>query len=176
MGRDKALLPFNSYDTLTEYQYERLKPYFKKTYISCKDRKKFNFNANFIEDIETKEHSPLIGFISVFENIEDNAFFTLSVDAPFFNIKDFEKLYRYKDEDYDALIAKEKNGKTHPLCGIYKRSILPLFKEALSKERHKIKDILEKAKTLYIEFEEEKIFTNLNYPEDYQNAKRMLNG
>ena len=36
MGEDKSLLPFSSSNTLIQYQYERLKPYFKEIYISSK--------------------------------------------------------------------------------------------------------------------------------------------
>ena len=36
MGEDKSLLPFGSSNSLIEYQYKRLKPYFKNLYISSK--------------------------------------------------------------------------------------------------------------------------------------------
>ena len=177
MGRDKALLPFGSYDTLLEYQYERLKKSFENIYISCKNGEKLPANLPFIEDLkEIKEHSPLIGLVSVFEKLKEDSVFVLSVDAPFFSAKDFEKLYKYEKNECDAVISKEKNGKIHPLCGIYKRSIFPLLKEALSKNSHKLQEILKKANTLYVESENEKSFTNLNYPQDYENAKRILNG
>ena len=42
MGEDKSLLPFSSSQTLIQYQYDRLKPYFKNIYISSKVDK-FNF-------------------------------------------------------------------------------------------------------------------------------------
>jgi len=47
MGRDKALLPFGGYDTLTEYQYRRLSKIFNRVYISTKNDK-FNFNGQFL--------------------------------------------------------------------------------------------------------------------------------
>jgi molybdenum cofactor guanylyltransferase len=42
MGEDKSLLPFSSSNSLTQYQYERLKPYFKNIYLSSKINK-FDF-------------------------------------------------------------------------------------------------------------------------------------
>jgi len=51
MGEDKSLLPFGSFSTLTEFQLNRLQKMFKNIYISCKKSSKFDFNADFIEDI-----------------------------------------------------------------------------------------------------------------------------
>jgi len=45
MGEDKSLLPFSTSNTLIEYQYKRLKPYFKDIYISSKIDK-FDFLQN----------------------------------------------------------------------------------------------------------------------------------
>ncbi|MDQ1268445.1 MAG: molybdenum cofactor guanylyltransferase, partial [Campylobacterota bacterium] len=53
MGKDKSLLPFGTFDTLTEFQLNRLGKIFKNVYISCKEKSKFNFEAEFIEDIKT---------------------------------------------------------------------------------------------------------------------------
>ena len=47
MGRDKALLPFRGFDSMTEYQIDKFKNHFKKIYISTKNRDKFHFKANF---------------------------------------------------------------------------------------------------------------------------------
>ena len=65
MGRDKSLLPFGGFETLTQYQYERLKKIFANVYISCKNRSKFDFDANFIEDdADFNTYAPTSGFIS----------------------------------------------------------------------------------------------------------------
>lgn len=45
MGEDKALLPFASSNSLTQYQYDRLESYFKNIYISSKIDK-FSFLKN----------------------------------------------------------------------------------------------------------------------------------
>ena len=81
MGRDKSLLPFGGYETLCEYQFQRLQKLFSKVYISTKEQK-FGFEAPLILD-RYPESSPLIGLLSVFETISEDECFILSVDAPF---------------------------------------------------------------------------------------------
>jgi len=59
MGKDKASLPFGSYDTLAEYQYQRLKKIFSDIYIGSKTDK-FDFNAPLILD-RYSVSSPMAG-------------------------------------------------------------------------------------------------------------------
>jgi len=89
MGKDKSLLPFAHYSTLSEFQQERLKPWFKKVYISAKENK-FDFTCEYIED-KTSVSSPLIGLLSILESIEEDEVFVLSVDAPFVDKNVMEK-------------------------------------------------------------------------------------
>ena len=68
MGRDKALLPFGGFETLTEYQIHRLTPLFQSLHVSTRTKDKFGFEASFIEDITTYEaQSPLIALLSIFQ-------------------------------------------------------------------------------------------------------------
>jgi len=57
MGSDKALLPFSTFPTLTEYQLQRFKP-FESIHVSAKNSAKFHFDASFIEDIRSIVNTP----------------------------------------------------------------------------------------------------------------------
>ena len=70
MGHDKALLPFGGYDSLSQYQYEKLQKMFNTVYVSAKDDK-FDFSPQLIED-KYEQSSPLVGLISIFETIDEN--------------------------------------------------------------------------------------------------------
>ena len=173
MGVDKALLPFGSCPTLTEFQLNKFSPYFKSIYISCKNRDKFNFEANFIEDLNKfEDFAPYVGLISVFEKIGSEKIFVLSVDVPFFDIKHFKKLYNSL-EDHEAVIAKSPNG-TQPLCAIYTKKILPILKKLANQKRYRFAYLFEKIDVKFVEFEDEKIFTNLNTPQEYEKAIQTL--
>lgn len=167
MGKDKALLPFGGYPTLSEFQYARLGTLFQKVYISAKDNK-FDFDCTVIKDTY-KESSPLVGIISVFETLNVEEVFILSVDAPFVNRDTIEKLLAHNESDLDAIVAQSPSG-VQPLCGLYKKSILPLAYEQLEKDNHKLGDLLRLANTLYVKFDEDLPFTNLNHPKEYRQA------
>ena len=171
MGKDKALLPFGSYTTLTEFQQERLKPLFRKVYISAKENK-FDFDCEYIED-KALVSSPLIGLLSILEKIEENEVFVLSVDAPFVDEGVIEKILNSNDSSFDVIVAKSPSG-IQPLCGLYKKSILPLIYHQLEANDHKLQSLLKLAKTNYVPFVDDLSFTNLNHPHEYEKALNSL--
>jgi len=174
MGEDKALLPFGTYATLSEFQHQRLSKFFSKVYL-CAKKDKFDFVCSVITD-KYKETSPLVGIISIFETLKVEEVFILSVDAPFVNQTVIEAMYKEEQKESlesDVIVAKSPSG-TQPLCGIYKRSILSLAYQQLEKNNHKLHDLLSIAKTLYVPFEEDKPFSNLNHPEEYQEALKIF--
>jgi molybdopterin-guanine dinucleotide biosynthesis protein A len=171
MGKDKALLPFGSYPTLTEFQQTKLNSIFDKVYISAKENK-FDFDCMVIEDKYT-ENSPLVGIISIFETLVAEEAFILSVDAPFVNNETIQRLLEHNQTPLDAVVAQSPNG-VQPLCGIYKRSILPLAYAQLAKGNHRLGDLLRLANTLFVKFDEDTPFTNLNHPHEYKKALRTF--
>jgi len=171
MGRDKSLLPFGNYSTLSEFQQERLKPWFKKVYISAKENK-FDFNCECIEDKQPM-NSPLIGLLSILESIEEEEIFVLSVDAPFVDQNVIEKILDSNDMSCDAIIAKSSSG-IQPLCGLYKKSILPFIYRQLESDNHKLQALLALAQTHYVTFDNDLPFTNLNHPHEYEKALNSL--
>ena len=172
MGEDKALLPFGGFSTLTQYQYNKLSQLFSHVYISTKNSTKFDFEANFIEDIEDV-YAPTLGFISAFKTLKVDAFFAISVDTPFITQEIFSKIINTDKKNYNATIAK-LNGKVQPLCGIYHQTLLNDFEEMLREDRHKLGFLLQKKETKYVAFEDENLFLNLNHPHEYTKALNLL--
>ena len=167
MGEDKSLLPFGKYPTLAEYQHSKLSRLFKEVYLSSKESK-FDFACKVIQDT-LDASSPLIGLISIFETLQEDEVFILSVDAPFVNEEIIERLLKENVKMFDIIVAKSPNG-VQPLCGIYKRSLLSLAYTQLEKGNHRLNDLLSLARTHFVQFEEDAPFTNLNHPEEYQEA------
>ena len=173
MGEDKALLPFAGYKTLTQYQYAKLSKIFTTVYISCKDSTKFDFDANFLEDIKKDTFAPTVGFITAFETLSCKKFFALSVDTPFIEKEEIEKIFLEDCDKNDAIIAKTEEG-IQPLCGIYHISLEKYLKKMLTEENHKLGYLLKSVNTKYVYFEQTESFLNLNHPHQYQEALKLI--
>jgi len=171
MQTDKALLPFGGFVSLAEYQYERLNEFFSKVYISSK-KNKFDFKVEIIEDVN-KVSSPLVALVSIFETLDCEEIFVLSVDAPFVEKFVIEKLYEAKRLTDDVVVIESKNG-LEPLCAIYRRSFLNKAKMALKNNEHRLQSLFEVLDVNSVFIEDEKFFMNLNYPSEYEVAKKML--
>lgn len=167
MGRDKALLPFGNEESLAAYQYHKLGRFFGQVYLSTKEDK-FSFDAPLIYDI-AKESSPLVALISAFETLQCDELFVLGVDIPFVGEEIIRRLYAHRDAAHDAVIAKSPQG-LQPLCGFYRKSILPTARAHLQEDIHKLQHLLRKADTLALPIESETAFRNLNTPEEYRSA------
>jgi len=175
MGEDKALLPFSTFSTLTEYQHSRLSKIFKNVYISTKEKEKFDFNANFILDETSKEgvYAPTAGFIASFKVLDTEKIFVISVDSPFVNAKEIERLLIADTKDCNATIARTK-ANIQPMCGIYHASLLNSFILMQENDSHKLGYLLKNSKTNYVDFQDEKVFLNLNHPHEYKEALDLL--
>jgi len=175
MGEDKALLPFGGFSTLAEYQYTRLSTIFEDVYISCKDKKKFPFNAKFIEDnIKSELFAPTAGFLATFQFLNNRAFFALSVDAPFVDEEIINRLIYADKAEFDVTVAKTEQG-IEPLCGIYHASLQKEFCLMQEQNNHKLGYLLKNVKTQTLFFDNTMSFLNMNYPDDYQKALQILN-
>ena len=169
MGQDKSLLPFGGYPTLAEFQYTRLKKLFSHVAISTKSADKFDFKGSFILDPKEVDYAPTAGFVSVFKAFDYERIMVLSVDTPFVDESVFKTLLDADNEDIDAVIARTATG-SHPLCGIYHRSLLGEFERMLREGDHRLGKLLASANTIYVDFNNEELFANLNHPHEYQEA------
>lgn len=176
MGEDKSLLPFGDFETLTQFQLSRLSKIFKTVYISCKSKNKFAFEANFIEDALTDSvFAPTAGFVAVFKELKDESFFALSVDAPLIGEEIIVKLLEEdaKNQNVDATIATSPYG-MEPMCGIYHRSLESEFVNMLEINSHKLGILLKNANVIFVFFEDAQPFLNLNTPDEYKEALKLI--
>ncbi len=174
MGRDKSLLPFCGFSTLAEFQYRRLKPHFKRVYLSTK-QEKFPFEAPMIlDDPDKKIYAPTAGLLRIFDVLEEDMAFVLGVDIPFVGVEEISRLTdAAKNRTLDAVVAKTPGG-VHPMCAIYNRSILPYIQKSAEEGKYRLMDILEAANTRYVDFPFDDPFFNINRPEEYASALKNL--
>lgn len=174
MGRDKALLPFGETPTLAQYQYARLAPLFTQTCVSVKTPDALpGALPTLPDDPRFKDAAPTVGFITLFTTLDAERAFVLSVDAPFVHEAVIASLLRSDREGLDAVIARTPGG-IHPLCGIYHRSLLPTFESMAETGDHALGKMLRTKKVVYVDFDDETRFANLNHPHEYDAALKRV--
>jgi len=105
MGEDKSLLPFKKFNTLIEYQHNKLSKIFSTVYISSKSNK-FEFDANLLIDESQEIHSPMIALKSILSKITSEKVFIVTVDVPLIKKETFDTLIE-QSNPYTFTIAKD---------------------------------------------------------------------
>jgi molybdopterin-guanine dinucleotide biosynthesis protein A len=173
MGEDKSLLPFASYDSIIEYQYERLKPYFKDVYISSKvDKFDFKFNKNKYLLLDNSEiYSPIIALQTILNKINNKKVFIITVDNPLVSIESIKKII---DESINSDICVAKTEKIHNLCGVFSNHSNNKITTMIELDIHKVGYLLKNSITKYIQFDNDNEFINLNEKFEYEKAIKII--
>ena len=144
MGEDKSLLPFSTSKTLIQYQYDRLKPYFKNIYISSKVDKFDFLEKNFLILDENKDiFSPILALDTIFKKFENQKIFIITVDTPLVSIDSISKLID-ASINYDICIAQTE--KIHNLCGVFSSNISLTIKTMIEYDIHQVAYLINKNK------------------------------
>ena len=172
MGQDKALLPFGGCATLAEYQYRRLEALFPTVRLSAKGAAKFGFAAEVVTDGEDL-FAPTVALKAILEQSTTDAVFVLAVDIPFVGEREISRLMEADSAETDVVVAADSRG-NHPLCGIYKKRLIPWLERAIAADNHRLNDLLASVNSREVLFEESRPFINLNRPEEYDAALEAL--
>ena len=143
-------------------------------------------NWKVISDIYPN-HGPIGGIHAVLSVCKSDALFIVTCDMPLLKSSLAQKLcdIMCESEDasrtvegtvsdhvvYDAVIAVEEDGKVHPLCGVYRKSALPILEEQILSDRNKMMSVLEKLHVKYMTVDssiETQQLWNINTPQDYK--------
>jgi molybdopterin-guanine dinucleotide biosynthesis protein A len=166
MKRDKALLPFGAYKTLVEYQFERLQKIFKDVYISWKTPKVEILAQHSIFDLQeySEVSAPIVALYSVMKKLEnEKKIFVLSVDSPFFSEEAICKLVEKSEKN--LITSPTLKGKYEPLLSVYSTSLIQQIENKLQNGEYKLNSLFTKAHL--VEFENENLFTNMNFYNEY---------
>ena len=171
MGEDKSLLPFDDKSTLTQYQFDRLKPYFKDIYISSKIDKFDFLDKNRLLLDESEVYSPIAAIDAILNKLDEEKVFIITVDTPLVSIDSISKLISSSD-NYDITVAKTI--RTHNLCGVFSKSIKNTTEKMLNDDFHKVGFLLQNNKTNIIQLPNDDEFINLNHKEDYFKSLNLI--
>lgn len=114
---------------------------------------------------------PLAGLHAAFCAVDSEALLVLPCDLPFFTKQAAEYLLDHMPEDADALVCMDSTGRIHPLCGIYRRPVLPALEARLKAGELRVMSFLYSLNWKGLQDAEilpDKLFINVNSPEIYR--------
>jgi molybdopterin-guanine dinucleotide biosynthesis protein A len=173
MGEDKSFLPFSTSNTLIEYQYQRLKPYFKDIYISSKTDKFDFIDKDFLILDENKDiYSPILALDTIFDKFKNQKIFIITVDTPLVTIESISRLIK-ESENYDICIAQTE--RTHNLCGVFSSNISLSIETMITNNIHKINYLIKNNEYNLVYFPDNSEFININNKYEYEMALSYIN-
>ncbi|MGL2591820.1 molybdenum cofactor guanylyltransferase MobA [Helicobacter pylori] len=166
---NKALMPFESYSSLLEYQYSRLLKLFKQVIISAK--KSYELNAPYLLERESGLFSPLFGIHNAFLTLQTPYIFFIPIDTPLVSFESIKALCGI--QNFSVVYAKSPT-KEHYLISLWHQSILNALSYALKTQNYRLSDLVKNTSSVAINFNQEEEFLNLNTLKDYELAVQIL--
>ncbi|MCH4609594.1 molybdenum cofactor guanylyltransferase MobA [Helicobacter pylori] len=166
---NKALVPFESYSSLLEYQYSRLLKLFKKVIISAK--KSLELNAPYLLERESDLFSPLFGIHNAFLTLQTPYIFFIPIDTPLVSLESIKALCGIKN--FSVIYAKSPT-KEHYLISLWHQNTLNALNYALKTQNYRLSALVKNTSSTAINFDKEEEFLNLNTLKDYELAVQIL--
>ncbi|GAA8923423.1 molybdenum cofactor guanylyltransferase MobA [Helicobacter pylori] len=166
---NKALMPFESYSSLLEYQYTRLLKLFKKVIISAK--KSYELNAPYLLERESDLFSPLFGIYNAFLTLQTPYIFFIPIDTPLVSFESIKALCGIKN--FSVVYAKSPT-KEHYLISLWHQDIFNALSYALKTQNYRLSDLVKNTSSIAMHFNKEEEFLNLNTLKDYELAVQIL--
>lgn len=177
MGIDKSMLEYHG-QPQSEYLYEQLSRIFlhyneeqKGVYLSV--REDINASRNIITD-KFKGLGPFGGICSAFMENPNTAWFVIATDVPYVNRKMIHHLLKHRNPKKIATAFKGKDNKfPEPLITIWEPKAYPILLNYLSQGYSCPRKVLINSDVEIVEVDNYYI-QNVNTPEDYEKAKKVL--
>ena len=175
-GKNKALATAGGESFLEKLS--RAGADFEERLLSANDPKLAQGTDFVVVKDRYEDAGPMSGIYSALLEAKSEAILTVPCDLPEFSAELADFMRKRMPPDADAMICVDSSGKKHPLCGIFKKSCLPVLKAHLDTSRLKIMGMLEMLNTVYLDVSasfEDRVFWNINTPQElaaYQEEKR----
>lgn len=149
---------------------------------------KLNFKLERVADLYTLQSS-LAGLHAALFYASSDWVLVVACDLPFVGKALFERLAWRREDNLAAIIPFDIGGKAQTLCALYRRdAALAIVEQMLAEDEKRVRVLIEKLllsqnlKVRFVEFAEladlpnaEKLFVNLNTPEDLQGVNQSKN-
>lgn len=115
------------------------------------------------------ECGPMGGLHAILSTCKSEVMFCVSCDMPFLEHSLVEELCKYLSDDTEAVIAVTQDGRKHPLCGLYRKSVVSVLEEQILSGNYRMMGVLDKIKVNYVTITSQNTqqLRNINTPQEY---------
>ncbi len=183
MGRPKAALLVEG-ETLLDRQIRLLRSVVRRVVVvgGC-PAYSTDFNVTLVPDREAGR-GPLAGIYTALLETRREFNLVLGCDLPFVNRPLLEWLARRAiASGSDVTVPRSREGRLQPLCAVYRRRALYAVRTTLAAGENKPRSFFPKIRCTVVPWPElahtgfrPSVFDNLNTPEDYEHARKRVEG
>jgi molybdopterin-guanine dinucleotide biosynthesis protein A len=120
------------------------------------------------------KRGPLGGIMAALAHVQTDWFFAVAGDAPFVDAAHVERLSARRNDTCDAIVPRHPTGQVEPLAALYRRSAYMREGERVLGETAALRDVVAHLRTIYVDVEDARIFTNVNTPADYDALRAAI--
>lgn len=126
---------------------------------------------------ENKDIGPIEGIRQAIKSTNEEFVGIVSVDTPLVKKEMFKYLEEYISSDYDIYVFKDGE-KVHPLCGIYRASIIKDIEKAIENDQLSVTKFIEGLHTKYVDINNSKFdrnfLKNFNYINEVEDFEKKI--
>ncbi|MCR5673550.1 MAG: molybdopterin-guanine dinucleotide biosynthesis protein B [Lachnospiraceae bacterium] len=175
MGTDKALIRIGNERIINRISKEL--EGFSEIIVSAGSNRAYEdmgFHTVYDENVDI---GPMEGIRQVLLNAKEEYVFICAADMPFISRELVEYMAGYISSDHDCYVIADEDH-IHPLCAIYKKSVLPVIEELIAGKRYRLREIFSLVSTKYISLDntvfDKKIVRNINTRKELFEVQKPL--
>lgn len=166
MHRDKTLMKYKNYESLTHFLFQKLSNIFNNVLV-CAKSDKFKPPLPLIID-EFSEFCPLRVIANLDKHFSQPVFI-IAADTPFIEFETIKILFENLKNHYISIPCD--NEFSHWLCGFYNPKVSLAARELLDNNIEKISPLANHCSTVITKFNNKNEFLNINTMADYELIK-----
>ncbi len=168
MGKEKGLLPYKNF-SICDWLIHNL-AVFDNMYISANISRYKDYGIPVITD-KYSDIGPLSAIYTAITCSESLWTMVCRCDMPFVNEHVVYSLFENITETAQAVVVTHKD-KPYPVLALYHKAALPTVYRQIESGNYKLRLLLDKLNTVYVEYHDENHLKNINTPQDYDNLEK----
>jgi molybdopterin-guanine dinucleotide biosynthesis protein A len=173
MGQDKALLPWRN-ETVVQNIAAKVKDAAGSVAVIGRAELEGFAADDCLADLRPGL-GPLAGIETALTSSRGELNLIVACDLPQVETEWLNNLIQHaKTRQRKCVIAKDAEGRVHPVCGVYRKDCLPAIQNALDAGRLKLMEIVEELGAEHVTVPAP--LWNVNTPEDWQHCMEFANG